>query len=162
MFRTNGQIENNLLLSKLRDCLYSTQLTNSKISDHLSSAVSLELRMPFMDHLFLETYWSTPCKDWFNDGFNKAYIRQAMARISKCDAFINSNKTPKPGNYDALIDDTDFFSFAMDSLKRKDQRDYLEGVRPFLMDSPGRKLRLRPTINLITRQLFYDIWEEMD
>ena len=111
-----------------------------------------------MDHLFLETYWSTPCKGWFDNGFNKSYIRKAMKKISNCEAFSQDLKIPKPGNYDAIIDSNNFFSFAMDLIEGRAERNYLEAVRPYVIDNPRRKRTTRSSINIVYRRLFYDIW----
>ena len=131
------------------------------MSDHISGANSIESRLPFFDHVFLEKYWSMPIQDFFSNGRGKAHMRKMMSEINPLEAFSdNKPKRPKPGNYYAIINDDSMFDFAMQYLSIPETKKKLQQLRPQIIGNSEQIKEHFGFLNLLYRQVFVNVWIE--
>ena len=113
LIKSTQRVEESELLTTLKSLLIGN-ITNNIINDHVSASNGLEQRVPFLDHNFIEKYWSLPLPGFFANGIGKSYIRKSMFELYPLKAFKDRKKKPKPGNYYALINDNNLYDLAME------------------------------------------------
>lgn len=131
--------------------------------DRMSMAASVEVRVPFADHRVLEYVYNVPWEIKFENGVEKALLRNAMASYLP-DKILNRKKSPYPKTqnpkYEAAVLDA-----LRERLSRKDsplrQMLNMEAFEGFL-NSDGAtwfgQLMSKP--QLLAWLLQFDIWAE--
>ena len=160
LFEPPQHVNDNPLLASLYTTLTQGTVRSLTLSDHIAGANSIEARVPFLDHVFLEKYWSMPIQNFFSNGRGKAYIRRIMSDINPLAVFSDNNpKRPKPGNYYALINDDSMFEFAMQYLSQDQKNDLLQ-MRSKALGNDEQIKKYFPLISICYRQLFLNVWRE--
>ncbi|MDA7546249.1 asparagine synthase (glutamine-hydrolyzing) [Alphaproteobacteria bacterium] len=96
--------EKNIFSSYLQSHLLSRDLPNIlKMEDSNSMAHSIEARVPFLDHEFVEYCANHNINEFMKDGENKSMLRRAMAEILPESIISRKSKSGRPGNDNYLI-----------------------------------------------------------
>ena len=74
-----------------------------KMEDSNSMANSIESRVPFLDHKFVEYCVSHNTEEFMKNGENKAMLRQAMGKILPKSILSRKSKSGRPGNDNFLM-----------------------------------------------------------
>ena len=73
------------------------------MEDSNSMANSIEARVPFLDHKFVEYCFSHNTEEFMKNGENKAMLRQAMKKILPSSVLSRKSKSGRPGNDNFLM-----------------------------------------------------------
>ena len=73
------------------------------MEDSNSMAHSIEARVPFLDHEFVEYCANHNINEFMKDGENKSMLRRAMAEILPESIISRKSKSGRPGNDNYLI-----------------------------------------------------------
>ncbi len=74
-----------------------------RIEDGISMSVSLETRVPFLDHVLLEEAMRCKSAEFMRDGKNKAMLRNAMNAVLPQHVKENPKKFQRPGSSKRII-----------------------------------------------------------
>jgi asparagine synthase (glutamine-hydrolysing) len=80
-----------------------------RMEDRNSMAHSIEARVPFLDHYFLEKVFSFDYAEFMYSGVNKSMLRRAMKGLLPDEVINRRDKSPRPGSnvhfiYDVLLE----------------------------------------------------------
>jgi len=93
-----------------------------RMEDRNSMAKSIEARVPFLDHVFVEMVFSHDFSEFMKGGDNKALLRKAMEGYIPVEVLNRKNKTNRPGNHAHLVYKT-LKDEIVNLLKAKEVRD---------------------------------------
>jgi asparagine synthase (glutamine-hydrolysing) len=74
-----------------------------RMEDRNSMAKSIETRVPFLDHRFIEFVFSHDYKEFMRKGMNKSMLRRSMGKYLPQEVIQRKSKSPRPGNNSHLI-----------------------------------------------------------
>ena len=74
-----------------------------RMEDRNSMAKSIESRVPFFDHKFIEYVFSHDYREFIKEGKNKSMLRRSMDKYLPQEVIQRKSKSPRPGNNSHLI-----------------------------------------------------------
>jgi asparagine synthase (glutamine-hydrolysing) len=84
-------------------CFHSPLPYWLRVEDGIAMSLSLETRLPFLDHEIAEYVYSLPPADFFRHGVNKFFLRDAAKDVLPIHISNEKMKFQRPGNNDRLI-----------------------------------------------------------
>ena len=117
-------LEGNIFKKTLKNSIFSNDLQLAlRMSDRNSMSASIENRIPYLDHKFVEYIFSIKTESFYMNNLSKGMLRAAMQGINTKKIINRSNKSGRPGSDSHFIYNKVFEDF-IEKIKNSALEDY--------------------------------------